>query len=365
MKKLLIYGAGAIGRGYLPRVFSKDNFEYYFVERNEQIRDLLNKNLSYTSYVTIGESYDKQIITIKKCFYPGEEIKHLSSFDAVLIAVGPRNFMELSSNFINTNIPIICFENDSFLPKQMQNKTGNKNIFFAIPDVITSNTAPTEFLENDPLSVITEQGDCFIDDQVKFLGGEALYVNKEELDKQWLAKLYIHNTPHCIAAYLGNLQSKIFLHQSMEDCNILKIVNGTMDEIKEMLHRKYNFEYKFLNYYSNKEVSRFSNHLLFDPISRVAREPFRKLAHNERLIGAADLCLSVGVIPNFLVKGIMSAFCFDKQSDQDFHIKFLMNSLTPEEFLRIVIRLRPNEALYNILIKNWNLNLEFIKNIQK
>ena len=51
--------------------------------------------------------------------------------------------------------------------------------------------------------------------------------------------------------------------------------------------------------------------------------------------------------------------------DQDFHIKFLMNSLTPEEFLRIVIRLRPNEALFNIFIKNWNLNLEFINNIQK
>ena len=43
MKKVLIYGAGAIGRGYLPRVFTQDQFEYYFVEKNESIRNQLNE----------------------------------------------------------------------------------------------------------------------------------------------------------------------------------------------------------------------------------------------------------------------------------------------------------------------------------
>lgn len=365
MKKLLIYGAGAIGRGYLPRVFTKNEFEYYFVEKNDSIREKLNNNLFYTSYMTNEKGYDEQIIKIKKCFKPGEEIEFISNFDAILIAVGPRNFMELYPNFINTKMPIICFENDSQLPEIMQSKTGNNNIVFAIPDVITSNTAPQELLQKDPLSVITEQGECFIDNKVQFLGGEAIYVDKIELKKQWLAKLYIHNTPHCIAAYLGNLQKKVFLHESMYDQTIVSVIIGTMNEIKKMLHKKYQIDESFLNFYSEKEVSRFSNKLLFDPISRVAREPFRKLAHNERLIGAADLCISEGISPNYLIKGIMSAFCFDKENDPDYHIKYLINSLHPEDFLRVVIGLRTGEALYEILLNNWESNLKFIQNIQK
>ena len=44
----------------------------------------------------------------------------------------------------------------------------------------------------------------------------------------------------------------------------------------------------------NKELKRFENKLLFDPISRVAREPLRKLRSDNRIILAlrlAFICL--------------------------------------------------------------------------
>ena len=68
--------------------------------------------------------------------------------------------------------------------------TGNQNVVFGIPDVITSNTASDKFLKEDPLSIITENGECFIDDKVSHLGGECSYISKSELDIQWKAKLY-------------------------------------------------------------------------------------------------------------------------------------------------------------------------------
>lgn len=364
MKKVLIYGAGAIGRGYLPRVFTPDKFEYYFVEKNEFIRNRLNEKKCYSSYMTVGENYEVQTIPVKHCYKPDEELDFISKVDAVFIAVGPRNFLNLQKNFMNTRIPIICFENDSNLPVLMRKKTGNENVVFAIPDVITSNTAPKSLLEADPLSVITEQGRCFIDERVKFLEGDCDYVDTSELSRQWLAKLYIHNTPHCIAAYLGSLLNVEYLHESMEQPLVVEIVKGAMNEMKEMLREKYNIDNSFLEFYANKEIQRFSNFLLCDPISRVAREPFRKLARNERLIGAASLCLSVGVVPHNLIKGIMAAFCFDKKNDPDFHIKYLITSLAPEDFLRIIIGLRPGEALYEVLIEKWTENLEIINKIK-
>ena len=364
MKKLLIYGAGAIGRGYLPRVFTKDKYEYYFVETNPRIRELMNTQKGYTSYMTINDQYDICHVPVQRCFDDGEEIEILQQADAVLVAVGPRNFMKLQSKFMGTTMPILSFENDSSLPVIMRRATGNDNIVFAVPDVITSNMAPKEFAEKDPLSIVTEHGVCFIDSHVEALGGDCRYVSAEELHTQWMAKLYIHNTPHCIAAYLGNLINATYMHEAMKNESIASCINGVMIEMENMLVNKYGIDIEFLKYYSSKEIQRFSNTLLFDPIARVAREPFRKLAPNERLIGAAQLCLGTGVMPKHLMEGIMAAFCFENDSDPDFHIKQLMNALNPRDFLKIIIRLREGEALYEILLQNWKENLAFVNKIK-
>jgi mannitol-1-phosphate 5-dehydrogenase len=360
MKKILIYGAGAIGRGYLPWVFQPDLFKYYFVESNENIRNLLNKNKKYDSYMTLENEYIHREINIEFCYKPGDEINFINDFDAILIAVGPRNFSGLIDNFIGSTMPIICFENDSSLSEIMRKRTGNSNVVFGIPDVITSNTASKKFLIKDELSIITENGECFVNQKVKQLGGDCKYISSVEMDKQWKAKLYIHNSTHCIAAYFGNLIGAKYLHNSMESKEIYKIVEDAMSEIKKMLKIKYKIEDEFLNFYANKELKRFSNTLLCDPISRVAREPFRKLAKNERLIGAATLCLSVGIVPLNIIKGIMAAFCFENEEDNDFYIKHLIRSLEKEDFLKIIIGLREDEALFQIITENWTTNINKI-----
>ena len=42
-KKILIYGAGAIGRGYVPWVFSEKHYEFYFVDTNKKLISNLKK----------------------------------------------------------------------------------------------------------------------------------------------------------------------------------------------------------------------------------------------------------------------------------------------------------------------------------
>ena len=45
-KKILIYGAGAIGRGYLPWVFSEKYHDFFFVDINKSLITLLKKNIN-------------------------------------------------------------------------------------------------------------------------------------------------------------------------------------------------------------------------------------------------------------------------------------------------------------------------------
>lgn len=363
-KTLLIYGAGAIGRGYIPWVFSPEEYEYYYVEINDNLRNLLNKNKKFTTFKVINQQYKNMEVPVKYCYCLNEEKKKIFEVDAIITAVGPRNILSIVENLKNTTTPIICCENDSSIPELMISITNNSNIVFAIPDVITSNTAPPELKERDPLSIVTEDGICYIDHKVAWLGGNCVYVNKDELKKQWIAKLYLHNTPHCIAAYLGYILSVTYLHESMQNKKAEKIVTGAMHEMKGVLLKKYHLKKNFVDWYANKELQRFRNTLLYDPINRVAREPFRKLAPNERLIGAAQLCVSCGIIPENILLGIMAAFCYDNPNDSDANIKYLIESLEPQDFLKIAMQLHPGEALYELLLDEWSLNLDEIKRLK-
>jgi len=351
-KNILIYGAGAIGRGYVPWLFNENKYELSYVEKNEHIRNSMLKRSSFISFMTKNNEYESKICNFKKCFNLGEE--NPEEYDAIITAVGPRQVMSLIENFKDVSAPIILFENDSSLAEKLKSITGKDNFFFGVPDVITSNTASNDKLEEDPLSIITEDGKCYVDDGAIDLGGNIEFVNKEELRKQWIAKLYIHNTPHCIAAYLGYLNKKTYLHEGMKNLTIYKIVEGAMLEMNKTIVSLFDLDKDFVDWYSNKELLRFSNELLFDPISRVAREPFRKLGIEDRLIGAAQLSLVAGVMPSNLIIGIIAAFLYDEKNDSDFHIKSLLSSLSKGQFLNLIINIQPHEALYKIMIKEWD-----------
>ena len=131
-----------------------------------------------------------------------------------------------------------------------------------------------------------------------------------------------------------------------------------------VLLNHFKLDQKFVNSYAEKELQRFGNLLLYDPVSSVAREPFRKLALNERLIGAAELCLGSGIIPEFIMLGIMSAFYYDNPNDNDSNIQYLIHSLEPRDFLSIVMKLNVNEALVTLLCDRWDKNLETIMNLK-
>jgi len=138
-----------------------------------------------------------------------------------------------------------------------------------------------------------------------------------------------------------------------------------MKEMSQTVVKLFDLDQDFVDWYSAKELARFSNVLLYDPILRVAREPFRKLGLQDRLIGASQLALSTGVIPEKLILGIMTAFMYDESSDEDFNIRILINSLDPKNFLKIIIGLKSHEALYKLIVKKWNNSIEILGDIKK
>ena len=362
--KIGIIGAGAIGRGYLPWVFANENVEYFFVDTDKNLVDRLKSRGQFETYKVIENKLQHLTVKVNNIFEPSEEAsKALESCDFIFVNVGPRACVAACSVIKNINSIIIFCENDPLVCDWVRQSLGLKNLYFAIPDVITSNTAPDSILLEDPNAVITEDGVLFIDEKVPNLRGDFTRCSKAELAKQWTAKLYIHNTPHCIAAYLGALIGVKYVHEAMQDKRVHEIVTGAMQEMLNALKLKWDISHDFLDWYAKKEISRFCNTLLNDPIARVAREPIRKLELDGRLIGAAQICLSSGFIPHNIILGIYAAMTFESQDDADRHVKFMMESLRPVTFLTYVLGLRRGEALEKTLSNHFDLSIRKLREL--
>jgi len=365
MINILVFGAGAIGRGYVPWLFNNNTHALDFVDTNEKLISELESAGKYTSFMTKTEGYDEKEVLLNKIYHTDLVTSLLlDEYDYVLTAVGPRQFMSLSELFKNSNTPIICFENDRNLVGFMKTATGRSDIYFGIPDVITSSASSKELEATHKNCLITEQGVTFVEDGAAGLGGDIKYINEAEISKQWAAKLYIHNTPHCVAAYLGSIKGKTFLHEAMSDSKIYNIVKKVAEEMAEMTQKEFGLEPVFAQFYLDKELSRFSNTLLFDPISRIAREPFRKLALNDRLIGAATKAIANNVYLKYTILGIIAAFSYDDPNDNDSNIRILFDSLEPCDFLNIAVGISSHEVVYELLLKNWNESLQLLEEVR-
>ncbi len=351
-KDIVIIGAGAIGRGYLPLVLNNNKYNFIFIDQNLKILNLFKKKKYYFSYKIKNNLYVKKKIFIKSAFHINQiaQLK-LKNLSLCFVCIGPRNIKDIIFFLKTINVPIIVCENDPETVNEIKKNIKNKKVFFAVPDVITSNTSPKKFLTKDQLSVVSEDGALYVEKGPKIYG-EIKFLSKKNLLKiQWTTKLYLHNTPHCIAAYLGAIINVKYIHDAMKNQFVRKIVEGAMNEMLKSLKLDWDISHDFLEWYSQKEINRFKNTLLFDPISRVAREPLRKLEINGRLIGAAQLCLYNGVFPNNILKGIVSAFMFENHQDADNHIELLQNSMSPEHFNQYILGLRAGEPL-DLLLKD-------------
>ena len=348
-KKIAIFGAGAIGRGFIAPLFHSEKYEIDFIDSNEELVKELNLKKEYILGVTSNKKYIFKTITFNKAYCIKENI-NIKKYDIAFSCVGPQQCFENVEYYKKAKILISC-ENDWESVPKLKKLTSNKNIFFSIPDVITSNTAPKKLLDRDKLSIISEQGILVVEKNKFKFPKNIQVVNKVKLNSHWICKMNIHNAPHAIAAYLGFLKKYKFIHQAMGNKKINKIVIGAIKEITKGIISCKLVDKKFANFYMKKEIKRFSNELLYDPISRVAREPLRKLAHDNRLIKSIHIALFNKTLPKNCAIGIKAALqYFNKDDEQSKHLKVMIDNFGERYVLNKICGLQNNEPLVNFCL---------------
>jgi hypothetical protein len=364
MARALIIGGGAIGRGFVPWLL--DEFEIDILDASTNLVNGIAAKGGYYSFMSDGEQLHEKWVQVRLIVTSFEQLNPLD-YDITFISVGPRNITRLPSGVEKLLCPIFSLENDPITVEWIKETYGLETVYFGVPDVITSSSASAESLARDPNAIHTENGVLYLQRPPKLapsiekLLPQVQWLPVERLNQEWDAKLYIHNTPHCIAAYLGHMAGCTYLHEALAKPSIKRVINGVIDELLCALKMVTPYDHHFIESYAVKEVRRFSNSLLFDPVSRVAREPLRKLHPSGRLTGALRLLLSTGVNPTFLMAGIAAALSYSEKNDKDYFQLIELEEFGTAAFLKYHLGLDEKSVESEFVVKHYLDAVRFLQ----
>lgn len=339
MKKAVQFGAGNIGRGFIGALLSQSGYQVVFADVVEAVIDKINEDKTYTVHVMDVECEDQKIENISGVnSTKPEAIDEIASADMVTTAVGlvilPRIAPTIAKAIekrmemgVKEPMNMIACENairgTSQLKKAVYENLSDAGKAFAdeyvgFPDCAVDRIVPPVKSENF-IDVVVES---YYEWDVEKSGfkGEIPEITGMTLVDDLMAyierKLFTLNTGHCITAYLGTLRGIPTIDKAIADEEIYGIVSAAMKESGDGLIKKHGFDAEKHAAYIKKIISRFKNPYLQDDVTRVGREPLRKLSPTDRLIKPLTTAAGYGLPVDHLLTGVGAALHYNNPDDK-------------------------------------------------
>ena len=130
-------------------------------------------------------------------------------------------------------------------------------------------------------------------------------------------KLQVHNLTHAVVAYHGAERGHATIATAVADPMVRAEYESCIAEISAALMIDFGgvagVRARAL---ADDLLRRYANPLLADPLTRVARDPWRKLGRDERLVGAARRCVAAGIKPRAIARAIAAALRHRPAADE-------------------------------------------------
>lgn len=341
MKKALHFGAGNIGRGFIGKVLSESGYHVTFVDVNHELIDAIQRDGSYTVYYAEPERRRFTISNISGLdsnLQDQNVIEAIAEADLVTTAVGahilpyiaPLISRGLSTRLTQQEGPlnVIACENavsGSDLLKEAVYKLLSEaeqiqaDEVIGFPNAAVDRIVPNQHQENI-LDVLVEPFFEWVVDASTYKGELPAIADihfVEKLEAYIERKLFTVNTGHALAAYTGYLARLDTVQAAMKDEQVLRDIRQALAETGDLVSTKHGFDREEHDQYIEKILSRFQNQYIIDDITRVARQPIKKLGPNERLISPIRQLLELDRPADGLMKGAAAALQYDHEGDEE------------------------------------------------
>jgi mannitol-1-phosphate 5-dehydrogenase len=347
--KAVIIGAGRIGCGFAGQLLHASGFKVVFVARQPIMVDYFNRVGAYRVCLANGPETKEIIVDGVRAVSatePDKVAKEISQANLIVTAAGVSNLSEVAPLIAaglqsrtgalrhgvgdttgSAPVNILAFENLSDAGPLLRNLVANH---LPVDFPLAKHGFSGTLVER---AVTQQLGDPTEDELLTFVGDPpaTFVVDGPSLCQPlptiagmivannyiaWIErKLYIFSAGHATCAYLGYLKGYRYIHTAIRDPEIRAAVLAAMSEGQHGLAARYGQEIAGDENYLQEIISRFENAALNDPITRVGRNPRRKLGANDRLVGAGRLAEKAGVIPEKLALAAAAALYFHNPAD--------------------------------------------------
>ena len=378
MKTAIQFGAGYIGRGFIGAVLAKSGYNVIFADVNKEIVDRINADGHYTVHIKDVESEDILISGVSAVDSSTdaitEKIKEASlittavglrilKFIAPAIAKGIIARMEAG---IEEPLNIIACENGLRATTQLKEAVlehldGNQKEWClahtGFPDCAVDRIVPPVRSEN-PIDVVVERYYEW-DVEEKAFVGPVPQIEGMSLADNLLAyierKLFTLNTGHAITAYFGKMKGCATIEESIAVPEIFELVHAAMQQSGEALVKQFGFDHEAHFRYIEKIIGRFRNPYLKDDVTRVGREPVRKLSPDDRLIKPLMTAKSFGLPYDKLLLGIGAALHFRNENDpQSVQLGEMIDNEGLEATVSKITGILPSDPLMAEIVKAYS-----------
>jgi mannitol-1-phosphate 5-dehydrogenase len=330
-KRAIVVGAGASGRGHVGQLVDESGYRLTFIDTDRSLCALLRKK----------GSYDVQLVSAhpRTATIRGFAVHHPEETDAIYPDFAAADL--LFTSVCPENIPAAAAEMRPLFIRWLKDSGGKpaKNVFCCenmnrgtsvfrsrleegfpadlLPLLERSTGFPDTMIARvvarprDPLVLLGEEYSEWTAEKSAVRGAALPAVKTLQLvdgqERYLQRKLYIHNTGHATFGYLGFLKGYRYVHEAGLDPSIMDICERAIEESGWAIEREHGFSAEVIREYRSSLTEKCVLPQLPDDLTRVVRDPVRKLGPEERFFGPISLLLRHGRQPRYLLYPVAAA----------------------------------------------------------
>ncbi|MCA0250704.1 MAG: mannitol-1-phosphate 5-dehydrogenase [Actinobacteria bacterium] len=323
----VVFGAGNVGRGLLGQVFSQAGLEVVFADIDDTVVGALESERSYLHLTVDNDSRIEQVIAPVRAIRADDPAVvrealatatlaatcvGVRALPAVCRAIAPALLARIESGAPPLNL--LLAENLHEAPARVRamleaaEPTLSAHFDAGEAGLIATSIgrmipAPRPEVSRLGAAAIEVEPYCFLPIDAQALRGDFPAIPRVVADASvpfdYYAdrKLFVHNMGHAMCAYLGRLCGDEQIWQSIGRPQVRLLVRNAMVESACAVAAAYGQPIGPLLDHVDDLLYRFGNQALGDTVERVGRDPRRKLAAGDRMLGAHGLCLAQGIDP--------------------------------------------------------------------
>lgn len=337
-EKIVVFGAGATGRGHVGLLAWQAGFEVVFVDKKAELVESLCRQGRYTVRL-YGEKAQEIVVSGYRAYRHLERqaiAEEIRDATLVLTAVFDQNLPDAARTIAQgisacaragRTRPLNCIacenmmDSSSRLGEEVRALLAGDDLAWChqrvgFPDCMISRVVPRP--EPDPLVIVAEDYNEWTARAEAFRGPKPSLAVLELTDQQSARlerKLFIHNGGHAVCGYIGFHRGHRYIHEAVADPVVAEHVLGALDELGAVVQRKWGFSPDSIGRYKQDLCRRGAVPEMRDEILRVVRDPIRKLSPRQRLVAPAQLALEYGLPRRWIVRGIVAALRYRHPQD--------------------------------------------------